>query len=603
MQASANTPSLATVIKEYESIKVDDYQRTYSWGRDEISELFEDLKDCALTGEVHFFGTLIFQAKLDSLESTIVDGQQRLTTVFVLMNALKDEVARLGIDTLPKDEAAGRKLPVAVINKIWDFIYVDADDERPRFHSNRFLTAIFEKCVYPDVTKQAKIAERDTNLGALTLQFRKAVKIIRDLIRDDLDKFETSLEKLERINRFVEALTSRFLVLRVTTSNISESLEIFLTLNNRGLPLGASDLVRGDIIAKIGDGESELNQGKLHRTIFEEWSDIADAVKDVESFLRHWLVATSEDKVQKKKVFDFVSKRLKGGTPEERKEKATRLWGDLKAAAEVYKLTIQPVMGGTAQYNLQLLNGYWKSHRVLMLSVLGSNISDALRDQVIRQTLVLCFRWNMAGENAQILENTFQQLGNEFRESNDAAKLISGLKSAAAKLSTAKIELYLKESIDEGYIGRAILFSLNRARAAKQKYIDLNADLHLEHIAPQTATEGWKADLFNGNESLYPLYDDLTSQIGNLTLLDHRINMSVKQLPFRNPLDPDKSKSKEYKDSVIMMTDDLLFLNKWDQVEIETRTSYMIDAFNHVFSIDPSGETLMTYQEWKNLQK
>jgi len=599
MQASTNTPSLGTVVKEYSSIKVDDYQRTYAWTRDEISELFTDLKDCVTDGDVHFFGTLIFQSKGDSLESTIVDGQQRLTTVFVLMNALKDEVAKLGIDTLPKDETVGRKLPVAVINKIWDFLYVDANDEHPRFHSNRFLKSIFEKSIYPDFESQAKIADRDSNLGALTLQFRKGVKIVRELVRSDLENVETQIGKLERVNSLVDALTNRFVVLRVSTHNITESLEIFLTLNNRGLPLGASDLVRGDIIARIGDGESEIEQGKLHRRIFEEWSDIADAVKDVEAFLRHWLVATSTEKVQKKNVFTFVSARLKAKTPLERKEKALQLWADLKSASNVYRQTLSPTMGSSSQLHLQLLNGYWKSHRILMLTVLGASINQSARDRIIRQALVLCFRWNMAGANAQILENLFQKLGNDFKETNDSDALIASLKREAAALSGEKIKLYLKESIDEGYIGRAILFCLNRARAQKQNYIELDADLHLEHIAPQTPTEGWKADLFNGNGELYSQYDELVSEIGNLTLLDHKINSSIKQLPFRNPLDPAKSKSNEYNDSVIMMTKDLVSQTKWDQAEIETRTSYMIEAFETVFSIEPVGDTIQTYEQWK----
>jgi hypothetical protein len=201
LQASTNTPSLLTVISEYTRIEVDDYQRTYAWGRDQINELFDDVKECAENGEAHFFGSLIFQSKPNDSKSTIVDGQQRLTTIFVLMTTLRDEINKLGIDTLPVSET--RKLPVGVINEVWKFLYVDNDDDKPRFRSNRFLKTIFDRSVYPEPSKQSKIAERDKQLGALTLDFRKAVKAIRDLVRDDLEKYHSPIEKLERIYSFV----------------------------------------------------------------------------------------------------------------------------------------------------------------------------------------------------------------------------------------------------------------------------------------------------------------------------------------------------------------------------------------------------------------
>jgi hypothetical protein len=205
----------------------------------------------------------------------------------------------------------------------------------------------------------------------------------------------------------------------------------------------------------------------------------------------------------------------------------------------------------------------------------------------------------MVGENAQILENTFQKLGNEFKETNNSEGLIAALKAEASKLSETKIRIYLKESMDEGYIGRAILFALNRVRAPKQNYIELSSDLHLEHIAPQTPTEVWKADLFNGDANQYSEYEQLVSEIGNLTLLDHKINTSIKQAPFTNPLEPAKSKSSEYKDSVIAMTSDLHALKKWDQAEVEKRTEYMIAMFDVVFSVEPSTDSVKPYEIWK----
>jgi Protein of unknown function (DUF1524) len=406
-----------------------------------------------------------------------------------------------------------------------------------------------------------------------------------------LEKVFSQEEKLERINSFIDAIRERFLVLRVSTYSLSESLEIFLTLNNRGLPLGASDLVRGDILAKLGEGETEQAQAQLHKQIFEEWSDIADNVKEVEVFLRHWLVATGKGKVQKKKVFDTVSMRLRDATGEGRKEKARTLWKDLQDASEIYNQIIAPKMGGDTQYQLELLHGLMKSHRILLLSVLGATVTQAEREAVVRQVFVLAFRWVIAGGNAQKLEDLFQKWGTDFKASGDVNQLIQALTDEAASINPESVTRYLSEDGDEGFIGKAVLHCINRARTPGANAIQLDSELHLEHIAPQTENDEWKAAVFSGNAELYSGYESAISEIGNLTLLDFKINMSLKQKGL------DKKKIR-YGDSVIKLTNDLLFLNKWSEVEIQDRTQYIIESFAIAFSVAPATERVKSFEAW-----
>ena len=587
MESNHNTPALFDVVKQFDLIKVDDYQRTYAWTRDEIQELFDDLIDTADSGEFHFFGTLIFQSEGNHL-ATVVDGQQRLTTVFVLMAALRDEISRIGIDTLPSN--ANRRLPIPVVNKVWEFLYNGLDPEKPRFRSNRFIEETLLKSVYAFPDQQAPIKDRDSEL---TLKFRKAVKEVRKLLREDLDKHPSQEEKLERVNDLIDAIRERFLVLRVLTSTLNESLEIFLTLNNRGLPLGPSDLVRGEIISRMSHAESEQAQARLHQLIFEEWADIADNVIEVEAFLRHYLVATGKSKVQKKKVFEQVSLRLKDVDPDGRKLKAKALWADLKDASLIYGQILNPTMGGEIQYQLEILHGLMKSHRILLLQVLRAQLDTSVLEKIVRQIYVLCVRWNIVGGNAQKLEDLFQKIGNEFSEFGDVDKLIQALTVEASGLSIAAINTYLREDADEGYLGKAILHGINRARTRGANQIELNNKIHLEHIAPQTPTDAWRADLFQGDERLFGAYESTIQQIGNLTLLDFKLNMSAKQDTF------DKKRPK-YDVSVIKLTDDLTSVMQWTTVEIERRTDYLIEAFHRVFSVEPKESNIVEFSLWES---
>lgn len=585
MEANANTPTLFDVVKQFDKIEVDDYQRTYAWGRDEIEEFFTDLKDCAEEEDgTHFFGTLILQSHDNSL-ATVVDGQQRLTTTFILVAALRDAITKLGIDTIP---GVGDRLPVRVIDKTWKYLYVNDNAAVHRFHSNRFLRDIMARVVIAKPEAQQELRARDQQI---TLAFRKAIGVVRGLVKADLEEFHSPEEKLLRINDLLDTLMENFLVLRVITSSVSESLEIFLTLNNRGLPLGPSDLVRGEIMSRLAIGETEAAQRRMHTRIFGEWKDITENVKEPEVFLRHYLVSTGREKVQKKKVYDKVIDRLKPTETEDRKVRAADFWNKLIRASEVYNQIINPTMGGSCQYHLELLDGLMKSHRILMLNVLGDeNLDPRDRDETIRLAFSLSFRWVMGGGNAQKLEDKFQKWGFEYLTDRDLDKLQDAIRDAAEDLTT-DVAKYLREEGDSGFVGRAVLHAVNRELTPGANPVTLDGTIHLEHIAPQTVTDEWQESLFGQDSAQYEKYDATISEIGNLTLLDFKLNLQAQQMPFVD-------KKEKYTLSTIKITRDLLPLNEWSETSIKQRTKWLADMFEVIWSVSRENGRVRSFNEW-----
>ena len=594
MEASANTPALFEVIKNYDAIKVDDYQRTYAWTKDELDDLFDDLLQTVAAQDYHFFGTLILQAKDNSL-ATLVDGQQRVTTVFILVAALRDAIVNLGIDHIPAN-GPGR-LPIRVIDKAWDFLYVDHDVNKHRFKSNRFTQRLLEDCVIAEPSTQQRIPDRQETI---TLPFRKAVKHVRAMVAKELNAIETSEAKLIRINELLDCIFNRFLVLRVTSQNLSESLEIFLTLNNRGLALGASDLVRGEVMGHLSFGLNEHEQQRVFRTVFQDWGEIAQNVREPEVFLRHYLVATGRAKVQKKKVHDVVSERIYDTSPEIRKQNTEAFWIDLLEASETYNQIISPKMGQSCQFHLEMLHLLSKSHRIFALNVLRSGLSDSDRNELVRLTFVVAFRWAMTGGNAQNLEDFFQIQGANLREGSD---LDSIKKSFAERIESTlgfDVEKYLREEGDSSELIKVILYTINRAIAPKANQIPLNEELHLEHVAPQSATDGWKHSIFSGNESMFDEYTQVISEAGNLTLLDFKINLEVKQWPFNlNLSKPEKIKVSKYHNSSMAMTRDLETLPNWDEAEVQSRTKWVAESFNLIWRVDENTTGVQPYSIWR----
>lgn len=93
MDASGNVQGIKDALQRVKVLKVADYQRDYSWGPEQIDDLWKDVQ-VILEGDPnqeHFVGTLIFQKIDKDGHYELVDGQQRLTTIFMFMVSLLDQ--------------------------------------------------------------------------------------------------------------------------------------------------------------------------------------------------------------------------------------------------------------------------------------------------------------------------------------------------------------------------------------------------------------------------------------------------------------------------------------------------------------------------------
>jgi hypothetical protein len=588
MDLGAQTPTLSDVIERYSTLRVEDYQRTYSWQREQIDELLLDLNDCATSEDSHFFGTLILQEG-EGRSATIVDGQQRLTTVFILIATLRDELLKLDTQVIP---AANRnQRPTDVIKKAWDFLYPTNDFTVHRFNSSRFLRTLMRVNVIAEPLDRPDIPFRDNEGKKVTLDFRKAVRHIRAWADKELDEFPTEEEKLQHINLLLDTMLNKFKVLRVATSNITESLEIFLTLNNRGLPLGPSDLVRGEIMSVLGNGLSDSDQIKLHRGILSDWEGIVEHVQEPETFLRHYLVSTSRKKIQKKKIVKEVSERIASVDSEAKKVAAKSFWEDIIKNSVTYGQIVNPRMGGDCQYHIELLEGLGKSHRILLLTVLSQNIDQQDRDDLVRLSMVLSFRYVMAGLNAQKMEDFLQIQSDNLRENIGVPAVKKALKDKISEIEL-NVKRYFENDGDSGFVGRAVLHSINRSISRGAIAIPVtNSTSHLEHIAPQTENEEWSIALFGEDAELRKEYDVAVCKIGNLTLLDQGLNQQAQRKPFIE-------KHAHYEPSSFDITRDLLKLPSWNSQNIDQRTKWAVEMFEILWSVAVSAERVIRFTDW-----
>lgn len=588
MQKNPYASPLGQLVSSYQQLVVDDYQRTYQWEKEQIDDLFSDIEDTRSSGGTHFFGTLILQQSGDDAV-TIVDGQQRITSIFLVVAKLRDEILSLGIKELGSESSD--RMPINVISKARNFLYFADSYSSGRLTPNRFIRKLFEEHVLAEGGNKKPLPARDRRS---TLAFRKASQQISSNVDLLLNGIEGN-ERLARINQLLDVIIERFTVLKVVTGSLSESLEIFLTLNNRGQPLGPSDLVRGEILAARGLDATEPEQQQLQEKVNLEWEDVLERVREPETFLRHYLVARTGEKVQKKKVIDHVQAEITGSSAEKRK-RATEFWKDLLLASETYAAIVKPEMGGTIQELLELVGPLSKSQRIVLL-VAFKNIKDEKKlEEVVRLVVALAFRWVVHGGNAQRLEDFFQELCKNKGDENFATVLIASLQK---KLKSFGVDprQYFETDADASYVTRALLYAINQVTSAGAQPIAKSPDeINLEHIAPRSHTDHWLGELDTADDP--DEYSRLVSSAGNLTLLDKKLNISTRQKPFANKI------SEEYVKSVVHITRDLKELDNWNRSMIEKRTEWLAEMFSVVWPDgSKSSGSVKSFSEWRYQQE
>ncbi len=232
------------------------YQRPYAWKEAQALELFEDLWGYfretadASDAEPYFLGSIVLIQADASSTAEIVDGQQRLTTLTILLAALREQA--LDADVKSSLDALCNR-PANKLKKI---------PPRPRLKLREVDQPFFEKFVQRadgfaalDDVAPEELEELDSrkNVWRNAQTLRAAV---RNALRSD-----------EAVQEFSAFLLTRCVFAVVKTPSQESAFRVFNVLNNRGLPLLLSDVLKAEIVGKIQNDERAKTWEKLERAL------------------------------------------------------------------------------------------------------------------------------------------------------------------------------------------------------------------------------------------------------------------------------------------------------------------------------------------------
>lgn len=230
------------------------YQRDFQWGRDEARELLEDLQSYAdVEKDTLFLGTMIFE-RTGVRQTYVVDGQQRLTTLLLLLTACRRRALDLDVPALAQ----------MILSKI-TFI----DPTTAQSVGSRLIASESIREVFDFITRDSWDGNFPTHLG------KRAVRRQANRLRPTYQAFSEIVATLDQpaLSRFLGAIYNAA-VIRIDIESEVEALKIFERTNARGMELEISDLLKNFLfsekVERIDDRWTQIREnsgGTLLRTL------------------------------------------------------------------------------------------------------------------------------------------------------------------------------------------------------------------------------------------------------------------------------------------------------------------------------------------------
>jgi uncharacterized protein with ParB-like and HNH nuclease domain len=555
------------------------YQRDYAWDTEQWSQLWEDLsgyKDS--NAEDHFLGPLIVtpnETKEDLFE--VIDGQQRLTTIQMIICLIRDRWIDLG-------DLSTNQMGDLVPNKqlTSELIYSLTPSVRYNFTPNRYLAEVYRDFIQrnPGDSDRKSVENRQSLKGyKYADRASEAVRGYR-FFKEKIFSFDE-----DTLRKFEKYLLHNVYLLNVKAGGSSNAFLLFETLNYRGLELTQTDLVKSFLFSKVSDDTKA-------ETLIKNWDIVSDNLgsKSPDLFLRHYLLLFN-DKVKKRDIYGEIKDRY----PDE--NSAIKLIKDLLHYSKLYSYIARE--NDFEGANKEVLNSLFndlsdlgvETQSIYLLAILHRFYSQVEKidlkriEKAARLVEVLSFRWTTCGKNAQDLETIYQEAASKIMSDVDVENNFENAQDILISALPANSEF-------ENALTNAIVRSAPRARYILKKiddyetadgaYVLMNSNrLHVEHVAPQrpSGDHDWKAQM-KGDSN----YREIIFRIGNLVLLPEKINREASNKPF----DKKKVIYKKVKGhaKLPILTEEVIENSIWNQEIVKKRSERIAKEAVSVWSAD-----------------
>lgn len=508
------------------------YQREFVWTGEEVTQLLEDVHTAYLdsTGgqgpDGYFIGSVVVcPSSTDTAVWEIIDGQQRLTTAYIFLCAVRDHLVARGSET---SDVLKRQIASTHLNDDGE----DVSRFRISLQYEDSLDVLESIAAHtPDATELArdKYSEPTSSVENIFDAY--------DTIRTFL---ATSFESdLGEVRRFYAFFTRRVQLIRIKTTDVASALKIFETINDRGVGLNAMDLLKNLMFMNATHSQYETLNRDWKKLVDELWAAREKPLR----FLRYYVFARWQVdgfRLREDDLYQwFVNNAEQVGYEDDPVTFVKTLY---EAATDYIHFSRGEDRAGS--YNRPLSNikrMHTTARQHLILALAGRHLEPPDFNRLTQALEDVLFVHTIAREPARFFERKFAQWAPDLRAVDGTPELerfITDTIEPTLRAATSRFALGMRE-LREGHLRK---YQVRYVLAKLSQHIDEQAwgsdfvrevedyvqrSNEVEHILPQGADEQIK-EAYGGKE----LFELSLRKLGNLTLLEKPLNRAAKNKPF-----------------------------------------------------------------------
>lgn len=548
--------------------KIPRFQRPYSWTEEEVKNFWDDV--VIEEHEQYFIGSMVVY-QTEKPYFGIVDGQQRLTTITLMLAAIRNAFLRLGEVNLSR--GVHNYIEKANIDNVNEFI-LNSETSFPYLQ---------------DHIQSFEGAKVDCTVGHEELKLKNAFELINEKLSPLIPKYQEIDAQLDLLDESRLAVIDRLKTIRnkilslklvfIQLDNEDDAYLIFETLNTRGKDLTTPDLVKNLLLKKVKHSNKTLDSSKIiWNQILEKFDDYG-VENAMTSFLHHHWLSKYGDTTEQK-LFGEIKEHVSNS------ELAFSLLMEFQKNADYYASIRNPNNYlWTPEENevkeclqaLNLLNV--KQQMPMALSLIRAYREQKLTLRALLKILSkiesfhFVFNRITSQHSSGSISTLYYKHARELTNANNPDKIQSifssltrSLKYKLPEFKEFEIEftnlVYTKSKTRNKKI---LTYILSRFMGKSINGLPIDYEFtSIEHVLPQSKESN----------------EDVVGSIGNLILVDRKTNSEeLKNFDFQKKIEILKSKG-------YPIDSDLLNATQWTEKEISNRAKSMAHkAFYELWSI------------------
>ena len=608
--------SVGDYLKLEEGVKfiIPEYQRKYAWEITNCDKLWSDIIDFMDSDrkEPYFFGTVIINCTNEDTEYDLIDGQQRTTTMLILLKALlmkvneklKNMVNDKDSENLKNGLKERRRNLLSILYGVDpEEVFDEPDDEKDQkicaafakmenrsnqeIYSND-LIAILKNLKYEDIEKEVTHIPYKQKDNKYTNFFRNFKHFY----------YKEKLNNIDFLNKFTKTLLEKCQVIRIKSWKVDQAIEMFNSLNSDGMPLNDSDIIYSKMFARVTE-EKRVELG-------EKWKYLVELTNDLEAKKIVTLTGLLNQKMYLYRCLNKDTINALGNidvtTPGLRKyytdintdllKRPIEFCDELIILAEIWNIlkdnTLMKVLFAFNDNSKLFLASYFNRYNAYFTKDEKSNKflisednklkmvtdSEKIASSMLKLFTILAlvdagysssnFKTFLYREEIKLANKdiTNEEIINDFKEHINSHWKRDNIKEL--------LKDYQKNDV----------VYLNEYLFAEKQGVDftITGDIDIEHIMPQS---GKNIDLIRSDAGIdnEALFNDYVNKIGNKILLEYNINRTIGNEWFRTKISTNITRKTGYVDSIYPLANYLAneYSNKekayWTKDDIDLATN------------------------------